>query len=170
MSILIIHHLETIWNDGYKRIGNTNFDALQERVAEFIESKDYSRVILTRFEDHCIDHCEYWAIAHLIDEVQVYAYGWEAEFVAREDEETGEQDDVLEIISERGEYVDQYGQTWCEGGNHSQVVLVEDWIKRLPKDGSVDICGAFLGECLEDLDIALTHAKVQFNYIDELCI
>jgi len=49
-KILIIHHLEEMWNSGYKKFGNTNFFDLEYRFFEFLSENNFDRVILTKFE------------------------------------------------------------------------------------------------------------------------
>lgn len=145
-NVLIIHHLEPMWESGYRRFG-TSFDELQEKVVEFLSENPFGRVILTRFEDwraSCEDgYC--WQLLNLINEVQSYAYGWEA--------------NCLEEFPDR----------FCKGGNHSEAVLIDDWIVAL-RGCNVTICGAFDGECIEDLEIALRHVGIDFKREESLIV
>lgn len=139
---LIIHHLEPCWEDGYKKFG-TSFESLLARFADHLEQNHYDRIILTRFEDCEICPEEYMPIYWYVDEVHEYAYGWEEE--------------------EMNEYPDRF----CQGGNHSGAVLIENWMNL---SGDVYISGAFDGECIEDLEIALSHVGVNFKRIEELIV
>lgn len=141
MKTLIIHHLELCWESGYKKFG-TSFEELIEKFAFHLDSVSYDRIILTRFEESAMGP-EYWPIANYVNEVLPYAYGWEA--------------------TEKEAYPDMF----AEGGNHSEVVLIEDWMK-IP--GEVYISGAFDGECIEDLEIALRHCNVPFSRIEHLIV
>ena len=57
---------------------------------------------------------------------------------------------------------------FCEGGSHSEAVLIEDWMQLSGED--VYISGAFDGECIEDLEIALRHCQVKFSRIEDLIV
>lgn len=142
MKTLIIHHLESMWGASYKKIGGISYADLVEKFAEHLESESYDRVILTRFEGDTLEE-EHWPIAEHISEVHEYAYGWSSEDLA--------------------EYPDKF----CEGGNHSEAVLIEDWMRL---SGEVFISGAFDGECIEDLEIALEYCGTKFQRINSLII
>lgn len=152
MKILIIHHLEEIWNAGYKQIGNTNFDELKEKFYNFIFENNFDKVILTKFEFPSFPYFknnkfweEYQFLGELITDCHEYQYSWDKE-------------SLIEANCE-----------FCDGGNHSEVVLIEDWMKEL-KDKEVFISGAFDNECIEDLEIALNYCNVNFKRIEELIV
>jgi hypothetical protein len=138
---LIIHHLEPCWEDGYKRYG-TCFENLLERFAHHLEENHYDRIILTRFEGGKLDD-SHWPLFEYVDEVHEYAYGWEEQ----------------ELLD--------WPDRFCVGGTHSEAVLLEDWMKI---DGEVYISGAFDGECVEDLEIALRHLGIDFKRVEELIV
>lgn len=142
MRTLIIHHLESIWESSYIKIGGITYEELVWKFREHLESENYDRVILTRFEENTLEpeHC---IIEEFIDEVYDYAYGWP-------DDETTQ------------------GDNFCEGGSHSERVLLEEWMKNLK--GEIYISGAFNGECLEDLEIALQHLKIGYTRVSTLII
>lgn len=143
MRTLIIHHLEPMWEAGYQKAG-TSFAELVQRFCAHIEDSEYDKVILTRFEDNRLQEPEYDSLRHLIDQVEVYGYGWT-------------QDQVDESNA----------HCFCDGGMHSDLVLLEDWMRL---DGKVFISGAFDFECIEDLEIALEHLGVDFERIEWLII
>lgn len=147
MKVLIIHHLEPMWEEGYNRIGRTTFEELQERFAQFLAENEFDRVILTRFEDYTAGPEDGYFEEFLqhVSEVRDYAYGWDK--------------DCIEGNEER----------FCEGGTHSQYVLLDDWMLRL-KGCDVTISGAFDGECVEDLEVALTHLEIPFRREQSLII
>lgn len=142
MKVLIIHHLEPIWQDEYQKFG-TSFEELVEKFHEHLSNETYDLVILTRFEEYRIGE-DYWQIAQYIHSVETYAYGWEKQ-------------NMLDNPDR-----------FCEGGSHSEAVLIEDWMHLADHD--VYISGAFDGECIEDLEIALTHCGVKFSRIEALII
>lgn len=144
MKTLIIHHLETMWDSGFKKFG-TNFETQCMEIAEHLEETSYDRVILTRFEEWELEP-EHYPIAHHINVIHPYGYGWEDE------------------IKESDPH-----NTYVEGGNHSEWVLVDDWMKELRHD-EVFICGAFDGECIEDLEIALESLNIEPKRIEELIV
>ena len=57
------------------------------------------------------------------------------------------------------------------GGNHSELVLIPEWMEDLASEKArVSICGAFEGECIEDLEIALKACKIKFRRIESLIV
>jgi hypothetical protein len=47
-------------------------------------------------------------------------------------------------------------------------VYIADWMRSL--SGDVYISGAFEGECIEDLEIALSHLRIEFKKVRQLII
>ena len=152
MNILLAHHLEPIWEQGLKRFG-TNLESLCQSIAEYIENNNIHKIIITQFErdKYSQVHEAYYSLFELLDsygielEWKEYGYGWNRECFNSEDE----------------------GIHFCEGGNHSEVVLIEDWIRNL-KNHTVLLCGAFVGECLEDIQIAMEICNVPYKNLKEL--
>ena len=151
-KVLIIHHLEEMWNSGYKKFGNTNFDELKERFYNFAFENNFDRIILTKFEFSSYPYIksnkfweEYQFLGELITDCFEYQYGWDKESLIKS------------------------GTEFCDGGNHSEVVLIEDWMKQLSND-EVFISGAFNNECIEDLEIALGFLKIDFKRVESLII
>jgi hypothetical protein len=149
VKVLIIHHLEPCWNSGYQSKGES-FESLQEKFIEFLNENSFTKVILTRFEDWTakIEDGYFHEFLEKVSRVYDYAYGWEWEQFA---EYTP---DEIEV---------------CEGGNHSQCVLIADWMHEL-KGADVTISGAFDGECIEDLEIALNHLEIPFTREESLIL
>lgn len=146
MRTLIIHHLESIWEEGYKKNG-TDFETLCFSVVQHIEEVEYDRVILTRFENPQFEDAHhYTGLSQFIDEVQEYGYGWDGDCVLEDEED----------------------EDWVEGGEHSEFVWLAPWMRTL--NGDVDICGAFDFECIEDLEIALRALEIKFNRIEKLIV
>lgn len=147
MKVLIIHHLETMWNTAMRLNFGTSFEREAEKVREHLEENDYDKVILTRFEEPELEYEHYeTGVADYISDVYDYAYGWER------DEDNGEE-----------------GRDWTEGGNHSPIVKLEPWMHELKQRGAtVDLCGAFDGECIEDMEIALTAVGIPFTRLEHL--
>lgn len=161
MKVLIMHHVEPMWESSLSSIAGLTFDQYLENIADHVFVNDYDRVILTRFEDHKAEPGIYWGLTDYISQVETYDYGWSLDMLEVSD---------LEDLEPVGElYKSEYGQLWCKGGNHSEIVWVADWMLELKHD-DVYICGAFDGECIEDLEIALEAAEVKFNRIESLIV
>lgn len=142
MKILILHHVEAMWNDSLLNY-NTSIDEMIEDIKNHLDENNYDKVILNRFEDFEISE-EHFPIANYINDINSYGYGWTAD-----------------MFSNSSQY--------CEGGSHSEVVEIDDWMHDL-KGNKVDICGAFDGECIEDLEIALNHLDIKFKRIEHLIV
>lgn len=143
MKILILHHVEPIWESGLLKFAKLSFNDLEEKFYEHFQENQYDKVILTRFEDWKIND-DYNLIGQYINKVETYDYGWTKELCEQNELE------------------------YCEGGNHSEVVWIADWQKEL-KGHEVYISGGFRGACLEDLQIALDHLNINYKEIKELC-
>lgn len=145
-KILIIHHLEQEWESAYIKHG-TSFFELSVNFIEHIENGEYDRVILTRFDDYSLgNEHQMSGIANYIDQVETYGYGWC-------------NDDVLN---------DDTDEDWVEGGTHSEYVWLAPWMRDL--NGEIFISGAFDGECVEDLEIALNALNIEFTRLEELIV
>lgn len=148
MKTLIIHHLEIGWESGYNSHG-TSFDELARKVISHIKRANYDRIILTQFENFNPQDEHYESgLVQFVTDWKDYAYGWT-------------RDSISELEYTSGIFVD--------GGEHSEVVLIDEWMKEL-KDDEVRICGAFDGECIEDLEIALVGCGVKFKRIEKLIV
>ncbi len=144
---LIIHHLEPCWNPGYDKFG-TNFHEQELKAARWIRKNKPEHVILTRFEDITCSFSEYEYLPNLVNQVEPYAYGWD---------------------KEDAKQLKKLKETVVPGGNHSEFVWVPKWIKQL-KGQNVRVFGAFKYECLEDIEIALKAAKVQHQFVNQMCV
>ncbi len=118
----------------------TSFDKLQQQHVDFLRRSRPDRIILTRFEAMDLDENYDPVFSKWIDEVRDYGYGWE-----------------------------EPGPDMIPGGSHSKYVWVPDWIKELA-GLSVTVTGAFKGECLEDIDIALQHVGAKVRMWDWLIV
>ncbi len=146
MRVLIIHHLEKCWESGYCGFG-LSFERLQEKFVEFLQENSFDRIILTRFEDwKATPEDGYFPeFLEFISEVRDYAYGWDKECTKGNEER------------------------FCVGGTHSDFVLIDDWMLKL-RGCDVTISGAFDGECVEDLEIALSHLGIEYKREENLII
>lgn len=146
-NVLILHHLEPMWESGYKKLG-TSFDRMCEKVIDHLNDHRYKQLILTRFEDSKLDQRHYEAgladVGMMID-VFEYGYGW----------------DAAQLVMDPENFV--------EGGYHSEAVLIADWLRHLPKSG-VYLAGAFDGECIEDMEIALSALRIKFHRVEDLIV
>lgn len=146
MRILILHHVETCWADTMFRHFGVDFDDYLQKVQNHLDDTCYDKVILNRFEGVELEP-EHWFLASENYQVNEYAYGWEV--------------DMFDA--------DREGVDFCPGGDHSQVVQLDDWMRWL-KDHEVHVAGAFDGECIEDLEIALNYLEVEFNRVEHLIV
>ena len=148
MRVLIIHHLERCWDLPMRRYG-TSFEEQADKVLRHIEAQEpeYDRIILTRWEEPQLGQEHYdQGIAGYIDVVEEYGYGWE------------------KIPGEEG--ID-----WAEGGNHSRYVMLCPWMHELYNaKAQVDLCGAFDGECIEDMELALQAVGVKYKRLNHLIV
>lgn len=145
LNVLIIHHVETIWEESLRKYG-TNLETIIEKITIQLKTKNYSRVILNRFENWELEY-EHQPIAQYITEINPYGYGWRKDNFAKGEE-----------------------HRYCEGGSHSEVVEIADWMLSLKHYDDIDICGAFDGECIEDLEIALRHLNLNYNRLNHLIV
>ena len=131
-----------MWNSGLVRMG-TSYEEMLLRVIEHLGIYNYDRVILTNFEGYKLEQ-EQEPLRQFSPEIYDYMYGWERD----------------EVKDWNIDYVD--------GGSHSEVVLVYDWMYEL--DGEIHICGAFDGECIQDLEFALDGAGKRYTRLNHLIV
>jgi hypothetical protein len=181
MKILLMHHVETVWKDGYA-LNGTSFECVAEKIAEHLEENDYDRVILTQFEKRGLDDfMDFPQIAEKINVVHEYGYGWEASMFADGDngftrdlvcDDSAEiltSEEVLELLNNGESYTNRWGAKICLGGSHSEVVEIDSWIEDL-KNHEVFLCGAFSGECIEDIQIAMNFCGVNYKNLHSLIV
>lgn len=149
MIPLILHHFEPMWDKGLRAKGiRGGFEQFQDRVIEYLIDNDGEQrpLIITRLESQKLDleHAEWFHYYNRLL-VREYAFGWSLS--ARESDNDNE---------------------YIEGGQHSELVLIADWMRLLPK--KVEIAGCFDGECIEDLEIALRHLEIEYHRVNELIV
>ena len=181
MKILLIHHLEPVWSDSYIKFGGLTFAELCEKAAEHIDEVGYDRVILTQYQHRPLaESYPYEPLIDKIHEIHQYLYGWHAmEFADGDNGVTSDNvpegyqildtDEVLDLINAGHSYTNIHGTKICKGGFHSQVVIIEPWIEAL-KGHDVFLCGAFEGECIEDMEVVLRFSDVTFTKVYSLII
>lgn len=153
-KVLILHHLEPYWNDALNSHFNTSFTELAYNAISHIESEEYDEVIITNFE---LNRDQYYDIDNGVEllelSMRVVEYGY----------------DGWERDSFRYNGVE--GVDYCDRGNNSEVVMLEDWTKELKeKECEVFVGGCFDGECLEDLEVALDYLEIPYNRVEELIV
>lgn len=148
--VCILHHLEEDFQEGLRKFG-TSFEELAEKVVDYLEHEQFDRVILVRWEDFRIgpEH-ELHGLSRYIDQVESYAWGWEREEM-------------------KMQYPDGEGSVWAEGCPHSEVVMLDDWMKAL-KGKDVTLTGAFEHECIDTVSTALGHCGVEFKREEGLIV
>ena len=148
MKVLIAHHVEEMWRKSLMKIGGKCLDEFIESIYAHCVENDIDRLIITRFEDFEMgDEHFLFQNAPFQTTVHPYGYGWDQETVL--------------------DYEDE--DAFTEGGNHSEYVLIEGWMYELNRD-EVFLCGCFDGECIEDMEIALTHCEIPFKRIEDLIV
>lgn len=156
-----------MWNEGYLK-QNTSFEELLEKFYWFLKENTFDRIILTRFEEYKLggDYCfysevdgEYHNLGEFVETVKTYDYGWDKDSIF---------DGELPEPNLNGFYENEYGNLYCDGGSHSEIVWIPDWMFNL--QGEVFISGAFDNECIEDLEMALSGASKKFTRIEELIV
>lgn len=146
MKVLIVHHLETVWESGFEMYGTSAHEQAQ-LLADYIEENDFDLFLFTRFEDNELEDLHfYYGFQNLNHRVFDYAYGWE-----------------------QGSIEGQEGVHWAEGGSHSEIVWLPKWLKQM-KGQDVHLCGAFDGECIEDIELAMDAIGIEYTRIEELIV
>lgn len=148
MRTIIIHHLQMMWETSLLKTG-TSFEEMIIKVYEHLQEQQYDRVIVTNFEANANLDPDQELLKEFDPEVYDYMYGWQRE-----------------EIEEQGDRVE--GTDFCEGGMHSEIVMIDEWMREL--EGKIYLCGAFDGECIEDMEIALHGAGKEFKRINELIV
>lgn len=144
MSCLIIHHIESQWSRVMKQRGRDFYEYL-EHLHDYLQHTNFHKVFLTRMEDTRFEECHYQAgVDRYISGVIEYGYGWEG-------------DGDLESMSD-----------FVQGGTHSQFVWVPEWLRKLPQ--KIHLCGCFDGECIEDMEIALTSCGKEVIRVEHLIV
>jgi hypothetical protein len=154
MKVLWIHHLQEMWDEGYRRLG-TSYESLIYKTAEHIKKGDYDKIILTQFKNlepeemHSVLIDSAYEAGVDIDFIE-YGYGWTKEDFSEEELTSGD------LIS---------GTRYFHTEN--DVIPIYEFQKKLV--GSVvSLCGAFKGECLLDAQTVLKHFKIKYKTIQSL--
>lgn len=163
-STLIIHHFDSMFDEGLQKLGKS-LESMSEELIDFmIENKDnIDKVILTTFEDHILTEPEQFRISEMAYELNMnfehitYAYGWSRDVIDEDCENYPESErDIKWIQATRGYSSDD------------DVLEIEEWHREL-KGKNVVLTGAFDGECLNDLNTVLNFTGSNVNYYKPLC-
>ena len=166
MKTLVCHHVEPMWSDPLMRLSGKTFSEFCEEIMEHITESDYDRIILTRFEQHNFEDTEWcqeydYGLSSMVH-LEVYAYGWD--MASLDGWEITNKDATVKTAT----YRQNIWQEFTDGGNHSEIVMIEPWMRELGTN--VDLCGAFDGECIEDMEIALEAVGVEVNRLEWLIV
>lgn len=165
-NILLLHHFETMWSDGFKMYG-TSFEKCMANVIDYLvfSGNHIDELIVTRFEDHewepehgpLLSVCESLGINVSLE---VYGYG----FRRCLDEDESAHDTYPD---------DDFGVKWCFGDrDHHEdedILEIDGWHHEL-KGSHVILGGAFEGECLNDIEKVLSTLKLDVEKFDGLCV
>lgn len=164
-KVLIIHHLERIWKDGYSMFG-TSFETELEKVLRHLKRAKYDRIILTQFEPvrNLWDDPDFWELAEYIDQHHEYGYGWD-EYCFK----SSKLDDSIMEKLDSGEIIELEYEKICKGGNHSAILIVPKWIEEL-NGWDISLCGAFRHECLEDMTTLLSTLGYSYKLVEKLIV
>lgn len=133
-----------MWDEGLLKMGNTSCEEISFSLVDFLQENEFDKIILTQFENwQGEDVHDYTGLSNFVDQWEEYGYGWEKDMFQNESE-------------------------YCEGGSHSEVVYTPEWMKSL--SGEVYICGAFDGECIEDLEIGLDHCVGGYKRLNQFIV
>lgn len=155
MKTLWIHHLQSIWDSGYRRNG-TSFEELLLKVANHIKKVHYDKIILTQFENYDPEdeHCYIIEAAYnkgLNIQFIEYGYGWSKDCFIDSD---------AQLIPSKRSY-----------STEDDVIFIDDFLIKMKERGDiVSLCGAFKGECLLDAQTVLRHLKIKFKTISSLSV
>ena len=135
-----------MWDNPLQNRGTSFYEELQ-KVCEHLSENSYDLVIVTNFEAGFDLDKEQWSLNMFNPQVEDYMYSWEKEEV---EQWPGYKE----------------GIDYCQGGTHSEVVLTPEWLRNL--NGVIHLCGAFDGECIEDMEYALEGAGKKYKRIEHL--
>ena len=142
MKVLVLHHIEPMWEACFDR------DDLLKKVRKYIRKGNYDRVILATLEGD--RSSVYPELEGLYTELVDWSYAWES------DPETS---------------AEQFGmpvEDFIEVSSPHQVAYLYPWIKEL-KGHEVAVCGGHRWECLLDLTETLDHLGIPYTKIEK-CI
>ena len=140
-NVLIIHHVEPIWKNGFKMEEDEYIEAIVNHVSE----NEYDKVIITSFEG---DY--YPELKRISDSLEDWTYGWE---------DPEEQPAWYEICK-----IDPNDIIRASG---HEFTYVYPWIKELV-GCEVTLMGGAQYECLADLCDSLHHLSIPYTKVKEL--
>jgi len=164
MNVLILHHFSSYWENGFNNEG-TSFENEMGKVTDYIKNTNIDQVILPLFEGEETNY-DHYKLVNICSErgimlkVTEYGYNWRIP----EDEEC-----YLEWSKENKEGVD-----WCKStrddAEEDNIVVIEDWQKELKYANKVLVAGAFEGQCVRDLEDALTAINISYERVEGLIV
>ena len=143
MKVAVLHHVQKCWEAGLRNHAGVSLHKWIRAIAKHLHAKQYDKVILTMFDAWQLEDI-HEPISEFISEIHEYGFGWDKWAIPPKER----------VPYARGE-IDR-GTGWVEGGSHSNIVMVDPWMHTLKLD-TVTTIGCFRGECLEDIEIALTN-------------
>ena len=144
MKVLIVHHVEPMWQAAFDEEPELYVD----RIVEFITEGDYDQVIMTTLEGDAYPYLERTCTKH-----EEWSYAWEDPDDPRNAEWYHDSD-----IDPETEIIPASGHDWA---------YVYPWIAALKND-EVSILGGAQYECLADLQDTLFHLEIPYTRIQEL--
>lgn len=142
MKILILHHIEPMWENSFRHWPEDYFLL----IGEHLEEEHYDKVILTTLEYTG----GYDAIKHLWDTEEEWSYAWE-DPAKYPEWYSGSNIDMEDMIPASGH----------------EFAYLYPWIKEL-SGNDIHLAGGGEGECLQDLIDSLDHLEIPYKKIYNL--
>lgn len=156
MNCLILHHYDPTFESGLESYGSSLIE-LVLRASVFIltrkiQGAPINKVIITQME---LDHKSHFQLAPILDAVKIcnseisfyeMGFGWT-----------------------RGDAENDPNTPYINGGLHSDVIPVYDWMLGLVS-ANIFLGGIFDGACLDDMETVLSELNIGYERINDLII
>jgi hypothetical protein len=151
MNILILHHFSDYWSDGMAS-HKTSYEDELEKVIDYLRNEKIHKIILPLYESNVLLDChkklsDVCCEENIEIDIHSYGYNWKK--------------DHVEFCKD-----EDLGITWCQGQREdhgdNDVVLIANWMHDL-KGNNIIIAGSFEGECVNDLETALSSAGINYK-------
>ena len=150
MNVLILHHVESMWASTMWTHCGVVMESYIAQIKKHLMGERYDMVIVTQLEGAEWE-AETAPIHPYITHHELYGYGME--------------------MAQAMEYDWAEGNEYAPGGRHSEIVELPDWLHDLVGTSiHVDLIGAFEGECIEDIEVAMCYLDIQYRKIGRLVV
>lgn len=177
-KVLICHHVQPMWFKEFKPIDKYRYI---EQLMDHLDSESYDRVIITYFDGENIhsddDFYELYSHADMIYE---YGYCWYGDSLIdydelRESMSDEEWDNWYYDPDDLPDELEAYGQLFVRNRfttkwNDGAYSLIDDWMKQLCFEDEIFLCGMHDGECVSDMETALTYLKLPYIRLEQFIL